>query len=208
MKKFAVFIFLICSCSFAQFNYPAEDFLGGGIGYSPMYVKLNGIPGSSSLDNFGLDTTQFDDPFVIHGGEGFAHITGRWRLGGYAGMGSSTVSTVPFAMIFLDLNENGKQDPGENTQKEYEGVYSMAIRAKFSFMLGIPTILGALVFLLLEIQTVDISYNFLNLIIGFLVSMFIAFFTIKYFLIFIEKIGMIPFVAYRVVLGIVLLLLF
>ena len=100
-----------------------------------MYIKLNGIPGSSSLDNFGLDTTQFDDPFVIHGGEGFAHITGRWRLGGYAGMGSSTVSTVPFAMIFLDLNENGKQDPGENTQKEYEGFYSMSIK-KFSFMLG------------------------------------------------------------------------
>ena len=80
--------------------------------------------------------------------------------------------------------------------------------SKFSFMLGIPTILGALVFLLLEIQTVDISYNLLNLIIGFLVSMLIAFFTIKYFLIFIEKIGMIPFVAYRVALGIVLLLLF
>ena len=140
MKKFTVFIFLICSCSFGQFNYPAEDFLGGGIGYSPMYIKLNGIPGSSSLDNFGLDTTQFDDPFVIHGGEGFAHITGRWRLGGYAGMGSSTVSTVPFAMIFLDLNENGKQDPGENTQKEYEGFYSMSIRAKFSFMLGAASV--------------------------------------------------------------------
>ena len=80
--------------------------------------------------------------------------------------------------------------------------------SKFSFMLGIPTILGALVFLLLEIQTIDISYNLLNLIIGFLVSMFIAFFTIKYFLIFIEKIGKIPFVAYRIALGIVLLLLF
>ena len=45
-----------------------------------MYIKLNGIPGSSSLDNFGLDTTQFDDPFVIHGGEGFAHITGDGDL--------------------------------------------------------------------------------------------------------------------------------
>ena len=26
-----------------QFSYPAEDFLGGGIGYSPMYIKLDSI---------------------------------------------------------------------------------------------------------------------------------------------------------------------
>ena len=29
-----------------QFSYPAEDFLGGGIGYSPMYIKLDSIPGA------------------------------------------------------------------------------------------------------------------------------------------------------------------
>ena len=85
---------------------------------------------------------------------------------------------------------------------------SLKDASKFSFMLSIPTILGALVFLLLEIQTADASYNFISLSIGFFVSMFIAFFTIKYFLIFIEKIGMIPFVIYRVMLGVLLLVLF
>ena len=67
-----------------QFSYPAEDFLGGGIGYSPMYIKLDSIPGASYLTNIGLDPNEFDDPFVVHGGEGFAHVTGRWRIGGYA----------------------------------------------------------------------------------------------------------------------------
>jgi hypothetical protein len=140
MKKFIPIIVLFISNLFAQFNYPAEDFLGGGIGYSPMSIKLNGIPGASSLNNFGLDTTKFDDPFVIHGGEGFAHITGRWRLGGYAGMGSSTISSVPTAVIFIDEDGNNKKDPGENTQKEYDGYYGMSIRAKFSFMLGAASV--------------------------------------------------------------------
>jgi len=85
---------------------------------------------------------------------------------------------------------------------------SLKDASKFSFMLGIPTILGALIFLILKIPTADTSYNFLSLFIGFFISMFIAFFTIKYFLIFIEKIGMIPFVLYRVALGVFLLLLF
>ena len=48
MKKFIIIAILAYCNLFSQFNYPAEDFLGGGIGYSPMYIKLDGIPGSSS----------------------------------------------------------------------------------------------------------------------------------------------------------------
>ena len=49
----------------AQFGYPLEDFLGGGIGYSPMYIKLDSIPGSSDLMGLGLNPKDFKDPFVI-----------------------------------------------------------------------------------------------------------------------------------------------
>jgi undecaprenyl-diphosphatase len=42
---------------------------------------------------------------------------------------------------------------------------------------------------------------------GFFASAFIAFITIKGFLRFVEKIGMTPFVLYRVVLGVALLIL-
>ena len=89
-----------------QFSYPAEDFLGGGIGYSPMYIKLDSIPGASYLTNIGLNPNEFDDPFVVHGGEGFAHVTGRWRIGGYAGLGGTSVSTIPEIKIFVDGNGN------------------------------------------------------------------------------------------------------
>ena len=84
---------------------------------------------------------------------------------------------------------------------------SLKDASKFSFMLGIPTILGALVFLLLDLVNSDINLNILSLITGFLISMFFAFFTIKYFLLFAERIGMYPFVIYRLGLGAVLLLL-
>ena len=79
--------------------------------------------------------------------------------------------------------------------------------SKFSFLLGIPTILGALVLLIIEIQTLDIIYNPINLFIGFFVSMIFAFFTIKLFLNFVEKIGMITFVTYRICLAVFLFLL-
>ena len=65
--------------------------------------------------------------------------------------------------------------------------------------------MGALVLLIIEMLTLDINFNLTHLTIGFLVSMIFAFFTIKLFLDFVERIGMIPFVIYRIFLGIFLL---
>ena len=104
MKNISFILVFSLNILKSQFSYPAEDFLGGGIGYSPMYIKLDSIPGASYLTNIGLNPNEFDDPFVVHGGEGFAHVTGRWRIGGYAGMGGTSVSTIPEIKIFIDEN--------------------------------------------------------------------------------------------------------
>ena len=79
--------------------------------------------------------------------------------------------------------------------------------SRFAFLLAIPTILGALVFLLKDMMSYNGSIDLLPMIIGFVTSMVFAFLTIKYFLVFVEKIGMYPFVLYRVFLGAVLVLL-
>ena len=79
--------------------------------------------------------------------------------------------------------------------------------SKFAFLLSIPTILGALVFLLIEISTSSYSFNFISLFIGLITSCIVAFLTIKYFLIFVDRIGMYPFVIYRIILGCILLLI-
>jgi len=49
--------------------------------------------------------------------------------------------------------------------------------------------------------------NLLIIFTGFIGSAFVALFTIKTFLQFVERIGMTPFVVYRVFLGLILLFL-
>ena len=139
MKNIVLFITLSASLLMAQFSYPLEDFLGGGIGYSPMYIKLDSIPGSSDLMGLGLNPKDFKDPFVIHGGEGFAHVTGRWRIGGYAGAGGTTISTVPDIIIFQDDNDNDSLDAGEDF-KDYTNFFNPTIEGKFTISMGAASI--------------------------------------------------------------------
>ena len=139
MKNIVLFIALSSSLLMAQFSYPLEDFLGGGIGYSPMYIKLDSIPGSSDLMGLGLNPKDFKDPFVIHGGEGFAHVTGRWRIGGYAGAGGTSISTVPDIIIFQDDNGNDSLDAGENS-KDYTSYFNPRIEGKFTISMGAASI--------------------------------------------------------------------
>ena len=140
MKKLILLITLSASILIAQYSYPAEDFLGGGIGYSPMYIKLDSIPGASHLSGLGLDPKTFRDPFVIHGGEGFAHVTGRWRIGGYAGVGATTISTIPEVVVFLDSNKNGTFDDDDELSKDYTEDFNPTIEAKFYFSLGAASV--------------------------------------------------------------------
>lgn len=82
---------------------------------------------------------------------------------------------------------------------------SLKDASKFAFLLGIPTILGALVFLSVDASISSIAINYLHLLLGFVISAVVAFMTIKYFLKFVENIGVMPFVVYRLVLGIILI---
>jgi len=153
MKKIVLFILTGLSFSHGQFSPSGEDFFGGGIGYSPMYIKLDSIPGASQIKKLGLDPSKFDDPFVMHGGEGFAHVTGRWRIGGYAGLGSTNIATVPDVLLFedaltVDTNNDGTPDAGDGVWIEsddgpavsYTGEFRPSIEANFSFSLGAATV--------------------------------------------------------------------
>jgi len=79
--------------------------------------------------------------------------------------------------------------------------------SRFAFMLSIPTILGALILMLFK-GAYSIALNDLTIMLtGFIGSAIVAFLTIKIFLRVVEKVGMIPFVIYRIILGFALLLL-
>ena len=49
--------------------------------------------------------------------------------------------------------------------------FNLKDASKFSFMLSIPTIFGALVLLIIEMQSTLEAFNYMNLIIGFFISM-------------------------------------
>lgn len=80
--------------------------------------------------------------------------------------------------------------------------------ARFSFLLSIPVILlaGGLEALVLIGESRSVDWVAMGL--GTLLSGFSAYLCIHYFLIFIKRLGMQPFVAYRILLGLGLLWLF
>ena len=80
----------------------------------------------------------------------------------------------------------------------------------FSFLLAIPVIAGAGFYAGLQLVAapdVDVQVLML-LLISFVLAAVIALATIRLFLALVEKIGMLPFVVYRVVLGVILMFLF
>ena len=138
MKKAITYISISLSTLFGQFDlYPVTDFFGGGIGYSPMYISIDEFPATDLLKNVGLDPTKFNTPFVVHGGEGFAHMTGKWRIGGYAGIGSSSISTITNVQLYVDTGETGWD--GE-TAVDYDGNFDPTIEAKVTLSLGAGSI--------------------------------------------------------------------
>jgi undecaprenyl-diphosphatase len=80
---------------------------------------------------------------------------------------------------------------------------------KFSFLLSIPIILASGLLKGLELfNDPEVSVEWLELSYGATVSAAVALFCIHWFLAFIERIGFLPFVIYRIVLGASLFLLY
>jgi undecaprenyl-diphosphatase len=79
--------------------------------------------------------------------------------------------------------------------------YTRQAASRISFLLSVPTILGASVLLLRDLIIVDTPVNWNQLGISMLVSGITAYLCIRFFLGFIDRIGFMPFVIYRLALG-------
>ncbi len=80
--------------------------------------------------------------------------------------------------------------------------------ARFSFLLSIPLILAAGGLKMLELMESSLPVDWQAILLGVAVSAISAWICIYYFLAFINRIGMLPFVVYRLILGAILLLFF
>lgn len=78
--------------------------------------------------------------------------------------------------------------------------------ARFSFLLAIPTILAATIFGAYRIVTQNALLEWGLMLTVVLVSTLTAWLCIHWFIKFVSKIGMLPFVIYRIVIGVVLLI--
>jgi len=83
--------------------------------------------------------------------------------------------------------------------------FSRDAAAKFSFYLSIPVILAAGSYKGLELVNSELLVRWDMVMSGLLLSAIVAFTCIHYFLIWLEKVGMLPFVIYRFILGLALL---
>jgi undecaprenyl-diphosphatase len=79
---------------------------------------------------------------------------------------------------------------------------------RFSFLLSVPIIAAAGLLGLMDVTQDGIDARLTPMLIGFVVAVASTYACIHYFLAFIRRIGMQPFVAYRVILGLILLMMF
>ena len=85
--------------------------------------------------------------------------------------------------------------------------FSRTDAARISFLISIPAILGAAALKLFDLVSESITTDWLVVGIGMLVSSISAYLCIRFLLSFIERIGFLPFVIYRLILGIFLIVI-
>ena len=146
MKQFITAFLFVISLAKAQGDiYPTETAYGGGIGFSTMYMILDTVPGASLLNSLGINVDELGTrPLVFYGGEGFAQMSGPWRLGGYAGIGATQAGSVFGLKMFANRdNVDGYQKPAFGNEANGDTLYNfsgnLSVTARLSFLLGAVT---------------------------------------------------------------------
>ena len=146
MKQFITAFLFVISLAKAQGDiYPTETAYGGGIGFSTMYMILDSVPGASLLNSLGINVDELGaKPLVFYGGEGFAQMSGPWRLGGYAGIGATQASNVFGVQMYANRdNVDGYQKPAFGNEANGDSLYNfsgnLSVKARLSFLLGAMT---------------------------------------------------------------------
>ena len=84
--------------------------------------------------------------------------------------------------------------------------FARPLAAEFSFLLGIPTIMGASLFKLLKAGFEFSAYQWVILTLGTIVSFITALAVVKFFMDYLKKFSLRPFAVYRILLGIAVLI--
>ncbi|MEL7536058.1 MAG: undecaprenyl-diphosphate phosphatase [Pseudomonadota bacterium] len=86
--------------------------------------------------------------------------------------------------------------------------YTRTAAARFSFLMSVPVIVLASLAVTVDLVTSDAPVRWTELGLGAALSGLVAYLTIRYFLKFVEFVGMAPFAVYRIVLAAVIFYVF
>lgn len=152
------------------------------------------------------------DPVIIAAATGFFALV-LWWADGYAradhdeyGLSWRQVLVIGFAQVLALIP--GTSRSGITITAGLALGLSRRAAARFSFLLSIPVILAAGSLKTYELLTLQDPTPWGSVLVGVLVSGLAAYACIHWFLKLVERIGMLPFVVYRIVLAIVLLLIY
>jgi len=84
---------------------------------------------------------------------------------------------------------------------------SYKLSLKFAFLLSIPVIILSTLLMTLDLTASANTIDWLSLLLGFVISAIAAYATISMFIRLVDRVGMLPFVLYRLLLGGLLFLL-
>lgn len=183
-------------------RYPRHAKLGWLIGLATLPAVMSGL-----LAKDFIETTLRSELVIATATIGFglllwwAHYqSGR---GGFAKIGLKEAVLIGFAQA-LALIPGTSRSGITLTAALWLGL-SRRVAAQFSFLLSIPIILGAALIKTKDLlETPDfVAWDLIA--VGVVVSFISAYVCIQLFLAWIQRIGLLPFVAYRLLLGIILL---
>ena len=80
------------------------------------------------------------------------------------------------------------------------------VASRFSFLLAIPTIGAIACYQIISVDFISFAADYRSNLLGILISFIVAYLTIDFFIKFIDRIGFLPFIIYRLVLGTSILL--
>ena len=157
-------------------------------------------------------TDYLRDPIVIAAATGFFALV-LWWADGYArtdydeyGLSWRQVWIIGFAQVLALIP--GTSRSGITITAGLALGLSRRAAARFSFLLAIPTILAAGSLQTYELITDQAPTPWGTVLLGVVLSGVAAYTCIHWFLKLVERVGMLPFVIYRIALAVVLLLLY